>query len=666
MSYVPGSRRNTGHLPVKSTAPYNEIYTAFKSVLAPIFADRLPQGRRSKVYVAVPETEAAIDEYLRASTNQVAILHGLMGSGKSTVLEHVYQHAANDPKRYVFPIDFQGKRYHLMPGEDFATLKKDERKLVSKTIVSKRLNEFLNRFLKEHRELINLNFFDFLVENYPSELKRKAILADTDDEKMRALKEFMSDDDGTAPIQCFISYVTMERGIEEFVVYIDNIDEQSFDMVEGVFFALSDLLVCLSRSNDASATPQHPKGSNPTRFRAVMACRSYTFEALTRDLDGILGTRGYFEIELDSQALLTKILEKRVLCAIEDENGRSSSGTRRGTVYELMSGIPVQMADRDDFIWSFIRKLSNSSVETRLFDLFNRSHARALRNMKYILQNRYFLSFDAEVLSKAQFESEFEFTRILKILCYGNPKSDSELFYPAQSSVVSNLLWWDPGAPGTFLGVVRLLQWLHSGASGGKYGHVSSGGSQIKQMLDSLERDFAFEPDCARLSLQFCHLQGLVFSESGPGASLADTESICISPKGGMLLDQLFRDAVLLEAFIDDTCPPEGYENLLGGRRDVIRFGRYPTRDHFRDTLNWLTAFRESEYHLLSRLSSTDPRCASRHVRLFKGNLISGQLGHSLCRSFEMLYKPVCTKTDKVALTDYMLDCKTCAQHFGE
>jgi hypothetical protein len=663
------TRRNIANKHNRSGPPYNEIWESFYSILAPVFADRLPEGKRSMLYVPVPNVEKKIDEYIDSDSGHVAILHGLMGAGKSTILEHYAKSRNSNPKSYSIYLNFQGRRFHLIPDINHLNLTRADRRVAARTMVTKRLNELLLPFVDENLSYVNLNFFDFLRKYFLSEIGPKALFANGEEEKLKILKDFMSDPDKTAPIQCFIMYMAVTQKYEEFTVIVDNVDEQSFETVEGLFFGLADLLDCLMRPRRRTiAGESHVEQDKEAkdifdhsiRFRAILACRSHTLEALRSDQEGILPTRGFEEIELKSGSLLTSIITRR-LQAVKDDLRSQRDSTSRGrqdVPYTLKSGINVQIADALNFIEVFVSKLTSAAIESDLFDLFNHNHARALQNLKYVVQNRYFVSYDAEILSKGELRSDFHYVRVLKALSYGNPASAEHLYYPALSSVVPNVLYWDPEREETFLLVIRLLKWISKGPETSSYGNISSEGRKVSDCLNEYSEGMGASREAVMWALQYCHENGLIFSESGYRAPLSDGESVCISPRGVMALDHIFRDSMLFEILIDDIPAPKWRSGILDGRPPVVQHGTYPTKFHFFDTLSWLRMFLDGERRNLENVRKTPEKDPRKVLDIFDGKLVSELLARALKSSFNQFYLNVCTKRDKAEVNRLIDLCR--------
>jgi len=461
---------------------------------------------------------------------------------------------------------------------------------------------------------------------------------------------------------------------DEFTVIVDNVDEQSFEIVEGLFFALADLLECLMRPRRRSITPESvPNGKNSKqtifdhsiRFRAILACRSHTFEALRSDQEGILPTRGFEEIELKSGSLLTAIVSRRIQ-AVRDEHGTETESThraRQNAPYTLKSGITVQIADALAFVEAFVSKLTAATVESDLFDLFNRNHAKALQNLKYIVQNRHFVSYDAEVLSKGELRSDFHYIRVLRALSYGNPISAENLYYPARSSVVPNLLFWDPEREETFLLIIRLVKWIANGPEPSGYGNISVEGQRVNDTLKNYSEEMGVSREAVMWALKYCHENGLVFSESGYRSSLSESECVCISPKGLMTLKHMFRDTMLFEIVIDDIPAPKWRPEVLDNRPPVIQQHTHPTKFHFSDTLNWLRVFLEAEKRNLEYLKTTVGKDTKKTLDIFDGKLVSEILAQALKESFYKFYRNVCSKRD-VAEVNRLIDLCTDARAF--
>jgi hypothetical protein len=653
------SRRNSAHKRAPSCPPYNEIWQSFYSILGPIFADRLSEGKRSSYYVQIPAVEQDITDYIASDSNRVAILHGLMGAGKSTILEHFASNRKSASKNHTIYLDFQGRRHHLVPHEDYLSLSRADRRQAARIMVTKRLNELLLSFVSENSSYINTNFFDFLKANFPSEIGAKAIFASSEDEKNSILRDFMSDVDKTAAVQCFMLYMAVTRGYDDFVLVIDNVDEQSFEVVEGLFFALSDLLDCLLRPRRRSLT----RSSNPSdaeesaagfhhsvRFRAILACRSYTFEALRNDQEGILPTRGYEEIELKSGSLLTYIIRKRIQAV-------RSQSARQDSLYTLKSGMNVHISDALTFIDIFVSRLAQVSVESELFDLFNHNHARALQNIKYVIQNRYFVSYDANILSRGELKPDFHYVRVLKALSYGNPTDEEQLYYPSRSSIVPNLLYWDPDDEQTFFLALRLCKWIANSIDSDNFGHISVEGIKIKDCIAEFETKFGVPTSAVLWALRYLHENGLIFAESGYRSALSSSESVCLSPRGRMALKEIFREIAMLEIIIDDVSVPEWRRSLLEGRLSVVQLDKYPTRFHFQDTMNWLRMFLDFERRGLESFRHKHLRSPRDIISIFDGGLISGHLGAAMKESFGKYYKNVCSKKDKSEIATYIKLC---------
>lgn len=156
-----------------------------------------------------------------------------------------------------------------------------------------------------------------------------------------------------------------------------------------------------------------------------------------------------------------------------------------------------------------------------------------------------------------------------------------------------------------------------------------------------------------------------MFSGSGYKSGIASNETIALSPRGGMLLDQLFRNTILLEIMIDDVPVWPGFEALIDERPAVIQFDRYPTRHNFIDTLKWLEMFFLAERHGLEKSRSQNAKFSSSQLALFGGRLISGHFGDSLLLAHETFYKNVCSRADKKALSDFLALCADAAKFYG-
>lgn len=668
------TRRNIANKHNKSGHPYNEIWDAFYPILEPIFADRLAEGKRSKLYVPVPDTEQRIDEYVNSDSNQVAILHGLMGAGKSTILENYANQRNDNFKRYLSYLNFQGRRYHLVPDIEHLSLTRADRRLAARTMVTKRLNHLLLPFIQANISYVNINFFEFLKKNFPAEIGSKALFARTESEKLTALHDFMGDADQTAPIQCFIMYMAIQNQYDEFTVLVDNVDEQSFEIVEGLFFALSDFLDCLMRPRRRAITNNRDSPdalisetlfSHSIRFRAILACRSHTLEALRDDHEGILHTRGFDEIELKGNSLLSAILKRRVQSVKEtSEAGPDSSRALRSARYTLKSGMVVQRSDALEFVDTFISKLATASVESDLFDLFNHNYAKAIKNIKYVVQNRYFVSYDAEILSKGELRPDFHYVRVLKALSYGNPPTPDRLYYPSKSSVVPNLFFWDPDRDDTFLLVLRFLKWIQKSYELGGHGGSIADGIRIKNCLAEYSTKMGTSRESLYWAIRYCHANGLIFSDSGYESSLSESECVSLSPRGSMAVSLAFRDIALFEITIDDIPAPNWQKTILDGRPPVVQHDTYPKRAHFQDTFGWLQMFLDGERRGFESLrkNEKDPNAL---LKLFDGKLISELLAGALKFSFQKYYSNVCTQADKSDLNKFLDRCRDARRFYS-
>jgi hypothetical protein len=403
-------RRNHEHKPTRSCPPYNELYEAFRSFFQPIFAERLSEGFRSKTYVNVPSVEADIQSYLDSDIPSVCVLCGQMGIGKSTVLEQFLDLYKDNQFKIPVYLNLQGRRFHFLPTEDFTRLSKEDRTTYAKSAEARRFNELLLPIISDNKILIGTEYFDFLHKNNISELGPAALFAYSEEEKLSILRDFMSDSDKTAPVQCFLRYLCNVRNIQEFTIIVDNVDELPFELVEAIFYVLTDFLECMMRPRRlvfSDSNERNPYGIEAvidapirnTRFRAILACRNHTFEALKRDEGGLYQTRGSDEIALSAGAALGDILQKRLAFFKNVLYEKEDSPLKQDRAYITKSGASVKLSNAFDFLEEFTDKVLKAPMGGPLFDLFNHNYVRAIQIMKYVVQNRYFLLFDRSVLS---------------------------------------------------------------------------------------------------------------------------------------------------------------------------------------------------------------------------------------------------------------------------
>lgn len=659
-------RRNASSRLTRSAPPYNELYQTFGKYFQPIFSERLSEGLRSKTYVNVPHAEEKLESYIHSDVPEICVMTGLMGSGKSSILEYYADKSRektdSGSKTVFLYLNFQGRRFHFMPPEDFIGLSEDDRRIYARANATRRINELLLPLIKEHKALVNEAFFDYLYENNISEIGAEAVFAETEEEKIEIVKKFMAQSDKTAPIQCFLRYVAKAHNFQSFTIAVDNVDEQPFEMVEAIFYVLTDFIECMMRprsfTSDSGDPYQLPATEGEldtcsTKFNAILACRSHTFEALKNEEGGIYQTRGSREIVLDAGAILGDILRSRLKFFRSVLEGQSANGADTSAEFSLRSGARVKLDDAFSFLNALIESLLDRAIELPLFDIFNHNYARSIGNIKYLIQNRYFIVFDHAVLSGNLEDADLKYHNVIKALGYGNPSNERNLYFPAQSSVLCNLLAWDPGLDRSLFAVIKFLKWLSaSGFVSTNGDSIGSSGCSIAFARSVLSSEFGIPPETGLWAIHYCHRNGLIFAASGHKADAAEREMICLSPKGRVHLTEIFRTAVYFEMFIDDTFLPTSSEELVGGRQTVPWLGRHATRAHFRDTANWLRAFMDAERAFLDDLRRENSTQVANTLNLFGGKTVSHCLIEAIDGVWKSYYSNFCNKTDRAQMND--------------
>ena len=488
-------KRNTRFRHRIGAEPFNDIYNCFKSIFSTIFSDRFHEGRRSKLYVPVPHVEQQLNEYISGDRDTVAILYGVMGSGKSTILEH---YATGHPTRIY--LDFSGRTYGMPDYSlEFVNGSPEDRRRYARAAVSIRLNELLIGWCKKYKERHNASFFDFLDEYHPTELKLRTLIAHTDQEKLEILKAFCNYDnrpdfDPTAYVRCFIEFIAKIENYDHFLVIADNVDEQSLETVEAIFHALSDMIICLCRPRPVYGSEDRCRICN-TRFRAILACRTHTFNNLCNDDEGVMHTRSYEAIELHGKAILSKILERR-LAIFESES------VSQQELYVLPNGAHVYRNDAINFVRQLCDHLARHAEEKVIYDLLNHNYSFILRNMKYFLQNRYFLSYDLLILQKSvSADRPFKLSRMLRAMGYGNPSSEDKLCYPAESCLLKNILQWNCHNECSFYAIIKLVKWLTTENN-------TSDGFPIGFVREVLADTYGIDDHSAAWAIENAHMDG--------------------------------------------------------------------------------------------------------------------------------------------------------------
>lgn len=673
-------RRNASSRLVRSAPPYNELYQTFGKYFQPIFSERLSEGLRSKTYVNVPHAEEKLENYICSDVPEICVMTGLMGSGKSSILEHyaeVSKGKAEEESKTVFLyLNFQGRRFHFLPPEDFINLSEDDRRIYARATATRKINELLLPIVKKHKALINEAFFDYLYEYNISEIGAEAVFAETDEEKIEIVKKFMGQSDKTAPIQCFLRYIARAYSFQSVTIAVDNVDEQPFEMVEAIFYVLTDFVECMMRPRSFTAHSDDPYGIPEaegesdrclTKFNAILACRSHTFEALKNEEGGIYQTRGSREIVLDAGAILGDILRSRLKFFRSTLESRPPSRNDTSAEFSLRSGAKVKLDDAFSFLSSLIESLLDRAIELPLFDIFNHNYARSIGNIRYLIQNRYFIVFDHAVLSGNLEDADLKYHNVIKALGYGNPSNERNLYFPAQSTVLCNVLAWDPGLERSLFAVIKFLKWLSaSGFVSANGDSIGSSGCSIAFAKSVLSDEFGIPPDTGLWAIQYCHRNGLIFAASGHKADAAEQEMICLSPKGRVHLSEIFRTAVYFEMFIDDTFLPTSSEELVAGRQPVPWLGRHATRAHFHDAANWLRAFMDAERAFLEDLRRENSAQVANTLSLFGGKSVSHCLIEAIDGVWKSYYSNFCNKTDRAQMNDLVKLAGDMSRYFSQ
>lgn len=660
------NRRNIRHRPTRSGPPYNEIYETFGKYFQPIFTERLAEGLRAKTYVSVPEAEEEISGYVNSDMSEVCVITGLMGSGKSTILEHLCKNGIGAGSDVFLYLDFQGRRFHFLPPEEFLKLGEADRTIYARSVATRKINELMLPIIKDNKDLINEEFFDYLYRNNISELGASGIFASTPDEKIKLVQEFMEDSDKTAPVQCFLRYISLHRKFKSVTLVVDNVDEQPFEMVEAVFYVLTDFVACMMRPKSTSkkATSEddpyglatctdNGKDVCSTIFGAILACRSHTFEALKADEGGLYQTRGSREITLTSKSILAEILRSRLDYFRKILEEQEDLPINSPQSYTLRSGMRVELKHAFDFLESLIASLLDKAIELPLFDIFNHNYARSIQNVKYLIQNRHFIVFDHSVLTGKLEDSDLRYSNVIKALGYGNPVDETDLYFPSQSTAICNILSWDPGVDRSLFSVIKVLKWLEAGGFSSDNGSaIRAAGCSVAFVVKSLEEELGLPKTTGTWAVQFCHRNGLVFAATGYKSTVPDHEMICLSPKGAVHLREVFQSAIFLEMYLDDTPTPTPSKKLIDDRQSVARVNRRPTRAHFQDTANWLQSFMDAERAQLDGLCRDDPAYVEATLRLFGRKTVSHSLIAMVDHSWKAYYENFCNRADRTRLND--------------
>lgn len=584
--------------------PFNGIHEAY----GPAFWNLLFQPRSvptADEFVDMPEVQRSIADFARSMTNELCLIVGRRGVGKTSVLLHMQNTTWKSAQCQVVYECFRDESLPPPPGYS----KWDDKR--QRLYWVRLADEHVTRILRKNTPagIVDIDsqsslwsFFRFLNEYFPS-ASDYSLSQTTSLERFQKLFSRLADDKKRRQFgdsqysldRLLFSYSVVNNRYRHVKFIVDNLDDKHKGFIAALIEKLSHLQDSVRQLKVALTDQEAPFSVVLTPFVSV---RPLTASALDEFRDSEhkgfgAGWNAIRRIDIDSPASLCDIVLKRYdnitssrefgeLADIDVDKSRVDNSL---TVHMPRSSVRWEFSCRHEFMRGLLKIVTSSSQDLELSQLCNNDMSQAIPSLGNVLKNRFFL-LESDVIAAIENPHAGDAVKraraavsrvaILKCLAYGN-QGNLTPYYPIHRTRVANLL---SGRVAPFAhtmakckAILALNEYGRDNRTGMPQADLCSAlrtwtrlsGSQVIDLLDELWRQGLIESDVW---------------EKRPSLSVAINENslLSLTPRADALLYHLRNDTVLLLCYRDEV-------ELL----DTLEWKVSPHRPEWFVSPNWFT-----------------------------------------------------------------------------
>ena len=559
--------------------PYNGIHEAY----GPAFWKLLFQSRNvpcEQEFVAMPEIQRTLADFARSMTNELCMVVGRRGVGKTSVLIHMRNTTWTTGCRVIYEC-FRDES--LPPPRDYPKWDEQSQRLHWVGLAEEHLTRILGKAATQPVDFDNAtslwSFFNFLNKHFPAASDKSLTPTSPLLKLQRAYEQIAKrkiqrrlGDSQYVIDRLLFFYDIVTTNTRHVKIIIDNLDDKHKGFIAALIEKLSHLQDA-TRQLYISATVRGQVKSVPVALTPFVSLRPITANALEDMRDsghkGLgAGWNAVHRIDIDQPASLCEIVSKRYDAIIASDNygdlvvdtvDRSRLDGPL-TVHVSKKSIRWEYPNRDKFMHGLLKVVIDSGQDKELARLCNNDMSQAVPALGDVLKNRFFLM-ETDVLAAIEepvpelaverATKAISRVAVLKCLAYGN-QGNLVPIYPVHKTRVVNIISGRTSNMLVSMANSRTLLALN------EFGRNNRSGMHISDLISALVKWTRLDREKTLLLLDEMWHQGLVESdvwEKSPSISVGLKEHALLSltPRAESLLFHFGNDTVLLLCYRDEV-----------------------------------------------------------------------------------------------------------------
>lgn len=581
--------------PRDETGPFNALFDPLAGIVDAVFQERLPidaPGIDLATYVHVPETENSLVNFAMSQSGDIALLVGVKGIGKSSVVQYVRDNiwkSPGQPCKVLFR-DLSNESFATQLGDDYRNLPLREKRARASLVASRITDALIQKELFEdgfyQREVLSKpaavrSFVEtFCAGDAPPEALDFGC---TDQEFMNGLRRI----DTSNFLRIILCYLLRTQNVPHLKVVFDNTDDK-----DGLLIcSLTEKLAHLHKWVETFSRQERSldKSAPVRRVSPFITCRPPTRDLIHRvqiEREGG-GWYGFRTFHITRPVSLYSVITRRydifmkLLRTMEQLPPGLQQQLRKLADRPVPKDINLPIGERDwnltfpnyDALYHRIFRLFDATSQAdELLQICNYNIAEALSATYSVLRNKHFIDVDSlfaeakaassgdTIHSDERHRRLFSTTTILKSLAYGNQGdvNSSWVQYPINRTRIPNVLHSESAPVNVTLFKLRLLS-LFSQKVMAQTHSLDSATITIADILRYGEKWFRLNDDTKRRNDAAINVVDEMFAEellanhrSAHKPSESDPEcELMMTPRAWILWNHLQDDSVLLECYRD-------------------------------------------------------------------------------------------------------------------
>ncbi|MFL5328659.1 MAG: hypothetical protein ACJ8C4_07065 [Gemmataceae bacterium] len=557
--------RVTRTTPPYEQGPYNSIFEAYRDFLDVIFQPRLPHSKET--YVPMKDAETAIIDYASSGAIGVGLISGMIGVGKTSVINHLCEEVWKPQSCLVVSRDYSDVSFAPKLQSDYYTLEHAAQRFRATNIAHLLINELLKGEVFRRDNESNPDedsWYDrvvmanpapvrhFIIENYPHKVPSCALSRNlTDTEFLHAL----SKEDFDTHLRILFVYKLKVDNIDHVKIVLDNLDDKDLVLVACMVEHLAHLGVFIEKF---SARERKFRTDAPIRrLTPLVCCRPATADAIQNDLKTRNGGGWYAcrEIHVPLPCSLSTALGMRV------RHFFANAAKHRFRI--IVGGHEWTVVERETFLKGLIEAFQESQQEGELVALCNFNLADCMKATMDVLKNVHFCQTDQLVRryydknvqpTRTDFRELFTPTTVIRALAYGNQGKVPQPVYPIGGTRIVNVINSKHARLGESTLKIRLINLFSRLAT---TSHMSPECIYISlaQINEWGKQFFALSPEVTTALIDEMYTEGLLGNCRTflMPSKVGELCTLNVTPRGLLLWRHLGQNSVLLECYRDEV-----------------------------------------------------------------------------------------------------------------